>query len=118
MHGPVIPGPDGRSAKAILIAFIDDATRRIVHAEFSTSEHSLAFEKGIRHILLAHGRIGRHNVDYPEKKCRSSRRCSLLARRSTWKFQHNIWYLKAAERLQALFCFPRRRFAQARFMSI
>ena len=68
MHGPVIPGPDGRSAKAILIAFIDDATRRIVHAEFSTSEHSLAFEKGIRHILLAHGRIGRLYVDYPEKK--------------------------------------------------
>lgn len=63
MHGPAIPGPDGRSAKAILIAFIDDATRRIVHAEFSTSEHSLAFEKGIRHILLAHGRIGRLYVD-------------------------------------------------------
>jgi transposase InsO family protein len=63
LHGPLIPGPTGRSTKAILIAFIDDATRRILYADFSTSEHSLAFEKGIRHILLAHGRIGRLYVD-------------------------------------------------------
>lgn len=63
LHGPVIPGPLGKPVKAILIAFIDDATRRIVHADFSTSEHSLAFEKGIRHILMAHGRIGRLYVD-------------------------------------------------------
>ncbi len=63
MHGPHIPGPDGKQVKAILLAFIDDATRRIVHAEFSSSEHSLAFEKGIRHILMAHGRIGRVYVD-------------------------------------------------------
>jgi putative transposase len=63
LHGPNIPGPEGKPAKAILIAFIDDATRRIVYAEFNTSEHSLAFEKGIRHILLAHGRIGRLYAD-------------------------------------------------------
>ncbi len=63
LHGPTIPGPKGKPAKAILIAFIDDATRRIVYADFNTSEHSLAFEKGIRHILLAHGRIGRLYVD-------------------------------------------------------
>jgi putative transposase len=63
MHGPSIPGPNGKLAKAILIAFIDDATRRIVYADFSTSEQSLSFEKGIRHILLAHGRIGRLYVD-------------------------------------------------------
>lgn len=63
LHGPIIPGPNGKPAKAILLAFIDDATRRIVYAEFGTSEHSLAFEKGIRHILMAHGRIGRLYVD-------------------------------------------------------
>ena len=63
LHGPTIPGPDGKATKAILIAFIDDATRRIVYAEFTNSEHSLAFEKGIRHILMAYGRIGRLYVD-------------------------------------------------------
>lgn len=63
LHGPTIPGPGGKAVKAILIAFIDDATRRIVYAEFNTSEHSLAFEKGIRSILLSHGRIGRLYVD-------------------------------------------------------
>jgi putative transposase len=63
MHGPTIPGPAGKPAKAILIAFIDDATRRIVYADFADSERSLAFEKGIRHILMAHGRIGRLYVD-------------------------------------------------------
>jgi len=63
LHGPLIPRPNGKACKAILLAFIDDATRRIVYAEFSASEHSLAFEKGIRHILLAHGRIGRLYVD-------------------------------------------------------
>lgn len=63
LHGPTIPGLDGKATKAILIAFIDDATRRIVYADFAHSEHSLAFEKGIRHILMAHGRIGRLYVD-------------------------------------------------------
>lgn len=63
MHGPTIPGPAGKPAKAILIAFMDDATRRIVYADFNTSEHSLAFEKGIRHILQAHGRMGKLYVD-------------------------------------------------------
>ncbi|MDP2816661.1 MAG: DDE-type integrase/transposase/recombinase, partial [Rectinemataceae bacterium] len=63
LHGPVIPGPGGKPVKAILIAFIDDATRRIVYAEFTVSEHSLAFEKGIRHILASQGRIGRLYVD-------------------------------------------------------
>ena len=45
------------------LAFIDDATRRIVFAEFGTSERSLAFEKGLKHILSTHGRIGRAYVD-------------------------------------------------------
>lgn len=63
MHGPKVPGRDGKLVKAILIAFIDDATRRIVFAEFGTSERSLAFEKGLKHILATHGRIGRAYVD-------------------------------------------------------
>jgi len=63
LHGPMIPGHNGKATKAILIAFIDDATRRIVYADFTHTEHSLAFEKGIRYILMAHGRIGRLYVD-------------------------------------------------------
>ena len=63
MHGPSVPGSDGKRVKAILIAFIDDATRRIVFAEFAASERSLAFEKGLKHIFATHGRIGRVYVD-------------------------------------------------------
>jgi len=63
LHGPMIPDGKGGLCKAIMIAFIDDATRRIVYAEFTRSEHSLAFEKGIRHILSSQGRIVKLYVD-------------------------------------------------------
>ena len=63
LHGPMIPNGKGGICKAIMIAFIDDATRRIVYAEFTQSEHSLAFEKGIRHILSSQGRIIKLYVD-------------------------------------------------------
>jgi putative transposase len=63
MHGPTVPMPSGKREKAILLAFIDDATRRIVYASFSTSERSLVFEQGLKHILTTHGRIGRVYVD-------------------------------------------------------
>jgi len=63
LHGPLIPDGKKGQVKAILIAFIDDATRRIVYAEFTASEHSLAFEKGIRHILASQGNIGKIYVD-------------------------------------------------------
>lgn len=63
MHGPTLRDETGNEQKAILLAFIDDATRRIVYSEFGVSERSLAFEKGVRHILATHGRIGRCYVD-------------------------------------------------------
>jgi len=63
LHGPLIPDGKGGRCKAILIAFIDDSTRRIVYAEFTQSEQSLAFEKGIRHILSSQGRIAKLYVD-------------------------------------------------------
>jgi transposase InsO family protein len=47
----------------VLLAFLDDATRRILYACFGFSENALAFECGIRHILAAHGRIGRLYAD-------------------------------------------------------
>ncbi len=34
MHGPVIKQPDGKYKKTFFIAFIDDASRLITHAEF------------------------------------------------------------------------------------
>jgi transposase len=63
LHAFPVPDKKGNKRKAILMAFIDDATRRIVYANFSFSERSLAFEVGIKHILKAHGRIGQLYVD-------------------------------------------------------
>ena len=63
MHGFPIPNGKGKKKKAILLAFIDDATRRILYARFDFSEKSLLFENGISHILKAHGKIGRLYVD-------------------------------------------------------
>lgn len=58
MHGFPVPDGKGKKKKAILLAFIDDATRRIVFAEFAFSERSELFEAGIRHVLKSHGKIG------------------------------------------------------------
>jgi len=63
MHGFPVPDEKGKLKKAILLAIIDDATRRIVYADFSFRETSLEFEYGIKHVLLTHGRIGRIYVD-------------------------------------------------------
>ena len=63
MHACPVPDEKGKLRKAILLAMIDDATRRIVYATFSFRENSLEFEYGIKHILLSHGRIGRIYVD-------------------------------------------------------
>ncbi|HYW96500.1 MAG TPA: DDE-type integrase/transposase/recombinase [Bacteroidales bacterium] len=58
MHVFLIPDGKGRKRKAILLAFLDDATRRVVYAVIIFSENALEFELGIIHILKAHGRIG------------------------------------------------------------
>lgn len=63
MYGPEIPDEDGKKRKALLMAFIDDATRRIVYSRFSFSEKSILFEDGIKHILKTHGMIGRLYAD-------------------------------------------------------
>ncbi len=63
MHGFPIPDGKGKKRKAILLAFIDDATRRILYARFAFSEKALLFEGGIYHILKAHGKIGQLYVD-------------------------------------------------------
>jgi len=63
MYALKIPDPEGRLRHALLLAFLDDATRRVLYATFSFSESSIAFEAGIKHILSAHGRIGRLYCD-------------------------------------------------------
>jgi hypothetical protein len=57
MHSFSVPDHAGKLRKAILIAFLDDATRRIVYTHFCFSENSIEFERGIYSILQTHGRI-------------------------------------------------------------
>jgi putative transposase len=64
MYSVKIPDAKGKLRHAVLLAFLDDATRRVLHASFSFSENSLVFEAGIKHILAAHGRIGRLYADH------------------------------------------------------
>ncbi len=45
------------------MTLLDDATRRVVYGAFSFREGSIEFEYGLRHVLLAHGRIGKAFVD-------------------------------------------------------
>ena len=64
MYGPRLPDANGRRRIALLLAFLDDATRRVVYAGWGFSETAVAFEAGIHHILAAHGRIGRLYCDH------------------------------------------------------
>jgi len=63
MYSVAVPDSNGKRRKAILLTFLDDATRRILYFHFSFSERALNFEAGIKHILTAHGHIGRIYVD-------------------------------------------------------
>ena len=63
MYSLRIADAKGKHRPAVLLAFLDDTTRRILYAAFSFSESSAAFEAGLKHILAAHGRIGRAYVD-------------------------------------------------------
>ncbi len=64
LYTVVVPDPKGRKRQAILMTFLDDATRRVVYAAFAFTENSLVFEQGIKHILKAHGKIGRLYADH------------------------------------------------------
>jgi len=64
LYTVVVPDPKGRKRQAILMTFLDDATRRVLYAEFAFTENSLTFERGIKHILKAHGKIGRVYADH------------------------------------------------------
>jgi transposase InsO family protein len=64
MHGPAIP-KDGqkRTAKTYLVAFIDDATRVIPHAQFCWSENTAAFLPVMKQALMRRGLPKRLFVD-------------------------------------------------------
>ena len=57
MHSFHIPHQSGKKKKAILLTFLDDATRRIIYSKFIDSENALEFEAGIKHILKSYGKI-------------------------------------------------------------
>jgi transposase InsO family protein len=63
LHAFPVSDAKGRKRKALLMAAIDDATRRIVYARFAYTEKAVEFLRCIKHILMAHGRIGRIYVD-------------------------------------------------------
>jgi len=63
MHGFPIPDGKGRKRKAILLAFLDDYSRRVLYGRFHFSEKAIHFEDGIRHIVKAHGKIGKLYTD-------------------------------------------------------
>ncbi|MCK5736921.1 MAG: transposase family protein, partial [Spirochaetaceae bacterium] len=63
MYGPAIPDEKGKKRTALLMTFLDDATRRILYGRFSFSEKSILFEKGLKHILQSQRMIGRAYTD-------------------------------------------------------
>lgn len=62
MHGPRVTH-EGRKQKAYLIAFLDDATRVIPHAEFTASEGIAAFLPVFEQAILKRGLPKRLYVD-------------------------------------------------------
>lgn len=63
MHGPSVAGEDRRKRKTYLIAFIDDATRVIPHAEFAFAENTRAFLPVFKQALIRRGLPQRLFVD-------------------------------------------------------
>jgi transposase InsO family protein len=63
MHGPAVAGAGRRKHKTYLIAFLDDATRVIPHAEFAFSENTRAFLPVFKRALMRRGLPERLFVD-------------------------------------------------------
>lgn len=55
MHGPAVIDHQRRKRKTYLIAFIDDATRVITHAQFAFSENTQSFLPVFKQALLRRG---------------------------------------------------------------
>jgi putative transposase len=63
MHGPAVPDGTRRKRKTYLIAFLDDATRVIPHAQFAFAENTRAFLPVFKQALLRRGLPQRLFVD-------------------------------------------------------
>ena len=63
MHGPSVISEGRRRKKTYLIAFIDDATRVITHAEFTFSENTRSFLPVFKRALIRRGIPERLFVD-------------------------------------------------------
>lgn len=63
MHGPSIKQPDGRWRKTFLIAFIDDASRLIAHAEFFYADNTDNMIDAFRSALFKRGKPQRLYFD-------------------------------------------------------
>lgn len=55
-YGPYIPGKNGNKVRTYMLAFIDDATRMIMHAEFYDNQRLPILEDAFRKALLKFGR--------------------------------------------------------------
>ena len=63
MHGPSVLDTGKRRRKTYLIAFIDDATRVITHAQFAFSENTASFLPVFKQALMRRGKTTRLYVD-------------------------------------------------------
>ena len=63
MHGPTIKQPDGSWQKTFLIAFIDDASRLITHAEFFARDNTENMVSAFRTALFKRGKPERLYFD-------------------------------------------------------
>jgi putative transposase len=63
MHGPAVADGSRRKRKTYLIAFLDDATRVIAHAEFAFAENTRAFLPVFKQALMRRGLPARLFVD-------------------------------------------------------
>ena len=63
MYGPAVPDDTRRKRKTYLIAFLDDATRVIPHAEFAFAENTRAFLPVFKQALIRRGLPQRLFVD-------------------------------------------------------
>ncbi len=66
-YGPYIPTTGGGKKRTYMIAFIDDATRLICHAEFYDNQRLPILEDGFRKAILKYGKPDAVYVDYTEK---------------------------------------------------
>jgi len=110
MHSIKVSDGKGGKRRAILMSFIDDATRRILYANCSFTERSVQFEFGIKHILRAHGLIGMIYVDHgsPFVSGQTKRILSMLGivlvhstvRRPQGRGKKERWYRTMRERFE------------------